>query len=71
MTASLGGTWDKTHYDTVDREDKTWTVTAALRQQWTRNWSGELSYTHYDRSSDAIGASSDQNVVYVAVTYTR
>ncbi len=71
LTASLGGTWDKTHYDTVDREDKTWTVTAALKQQWTRNWSGELSYTHYDRSSDAVGASSDQNVVYVAVTYTR
>lgn len=71
LTATLGGTYDKTHYETVDREDKTWTVTAALRQQWTRNWSGELSYTHYDRSSDTVGASSEQNVVYVAVTYTR
>jgi putative beta-barrel porin BBP2 len=71
LTASLGGTWDKTHYETVDREDTTWTATAALQQQWSRNWSGQISYTHYDRNSDVAAASNDQNVVYVAVTYTR
>jgi hypothetical protein len=71
LTASLGGTYENVTYDTVDQKDKTWTVTAMLAQQWTSHVSGQFSYTRYDRSSNAAGVSSNQNIFYFAVTYTR
>jgi hypothetical protein len=71
LTAALGATYENLRYDTIDREDKTWTVSAMLSQQWSRNISGHISLTHYDRNSSAPGESADQNVIYVAVTYTR
>lgn len=58
-------------YADLDREDKTWTVTAFFRQQWTRNWSWRVELTRYKRDSSTSGQSFDQNVAYVALTYTR
>jgi len=71
ISTGLTATGENLNYDEITREDKTWTVTAFLRQQWTRNWSWRAELTHYKRDSTAAGQSSDQNVAYLAITYTR
>ena len=71
LSAGFGVTGENLRYTGLDREDNTWTATAALTQQWTRNWSGRVAYLRYSRSSNAVGQSSDQNIVYFAVIFTR
>ena len=58
-------------YDAITREDKTWSLSAILSQQWTRNWGGRLELTHYTRDSNVADQSFDQNIIYVALVYTR
>lgn len=58
-------------YQDLAREDKTWSITAFLRQQWSRHWSGRAEFTRYRRDSTEPGQSADQNIFFVAVTYTR
>ena len=71
LSTGLTATGENLRYDTIDRTDKTWTIAAFLRQQWTRNWSWHVQLSHYDRNSTAVGQSSHQNVAYFAITYTR
>ena len=71
LSIGLTANGENLRYDEIAREDKTWTVTAFLRQQWTRNWSWRVELTHYKRDSTTPGQSYDQNVAYFAVTYTR
>ena len=71
LTTGVTATGENLHYDAIGRIDDTWTVTAFLRQQWTRNWSWRLELSHYERNSDAPGLSSDQNVAYFGIAYTR
>jgi len=71
LSTGLTATGENLRYDEIAREDKTWTITAFLRQQWTRNWSWRTELTHYKRDSSAAGQSSDQNIIYFGVTYTR
>ena len=59
------------HYDSIARVDNTWTVTAYLRQQWTRQWSWRVQLSRYSRSSNALGQSTDQNIIFFGLTYTR
>jgi hypothetical protein len=71
ISIGLSATGDDLKYDQLAREDKTWMVQAFFRQQWTRHWSWRAELTHYKRESNAIGQNSDQNYIYVAMTYTR
>lgn len=71
ISTGLTATGENLNYDEITREDKTWTITAFLRQQWTRNWSWRVELTHYKRDSTAAGQSSDQNIAYLGITYTR
>ena len=71
VSIGLTANGENLRYNDIDREDKTWTVTAFFRQQWTRNWSWRVELTHYKRDSTTPGQSYDQNVAYFAVTYTR
>jgi hypothetical protein len=71
LSIGLAGTGENLHYDGIGRRDKTWTLTAFLTQQWTRNWGGRLEYTHYTRNSNVVGQDFDQNIIYFALVYTR
>lgn len=71
LSAGLIASGENLRYDSIAREDKTWSLTGTLRQQWTRNWSGRLELTHYKRDSNVVDQSFDQNIVYVALVYTR
>jgi hypothetical protein len=71
LTIGFGAGGENIQYDQIDREDKDYTLTAFLTQQWSRHWSGRLTLTHYKRESDAPGQTADQNIVYFAVTYSR
>ena len=71
ISTGLTATGENLNYDQIAREDKSWTVTAFLRQQWARNWSWRVELTHYKRDSSAPGQSSDQNIAYFGITYTR
>ena len=71
VTIGLTATGQNLRYDLLAREDKTWTIAAFLRQQWTRNWSWRAEISHYKRDSNTPGQSSDQNIVYFGITYTR
>jgi hypothetical protein len=71
LSIGVTATGENLRYDTIDRVDKTWTIAAYLRQQWTRNWSWRVQLSHYDRNSTEPGQSSHQNVAYFAITYTR
>ncbi|MEO7326795.1 MAG: hypothetical protein ABIW82_18385 [Dokdonella sp.] len=58
-------------YDGLAREDKTWNVQVFIRQQLTRHWSWRTDLTRYDRNSNALGQSANQNIVSVQITYAR
>lgn len=70
-TIGLQGIYDDLTFEQVAREDKTWSIQAFLRHQWTPHWSLRGEVAHYRRSSNAAGQNSDQNSIYVALTYTR
>lgn len=83
--ATLGASWllrpllgvgvaasaENLRYDTLDREDRSRTLQAFLRQQFSRHWVGRIDLTRYERDSNAVGQSADQNIVFVELTYTR
>jgi hypothetical protein len=71
LTLGFVATGDRLTYDSIGREDKTWNLSADLTQQWTRNWSGRLSLTHYTRDSNVADQSFHQNIIYFALVYTR
>lgn len=58
-------------YRGLDRSDRSFSYGAFLIQQWARHWSWRLDLTHNTRNSNVAGQSSDQNIVYVSVSYTR
>jgi uncharacterized protein (PEP-CTERM system associated) len=71
LSIGFVATGENLQYNDLDREDKTWSVTAFFRQQWTRNWSWRVELTHSRRDSNTPGQSYDQNIAYFALTYTR
>lgn len=71
LSIGLIATGENLRYDAIAREDKTWSLSAILSQQWTRNWGGRLELTHYKRDSNVADQSFDQNIIYVALVYTR
>jgi NAD(P)-dependent dehydrogenase (short-subunit alcohol dehydrogenase family) len=71
LTVGVSAAGENLRYDALAREDKTWTATATLRQQMTRNWSWHIDLTHAERNTDAPGLSSDQNIAYFGIAYTR
>lgn len=71
LTTGLTATGENLRYDQIARTDKTWNLTAFLRQQLTRHWSWRVELTHYKRDSTTPGQSSTQNIVYFGVTYAR
>ena len=71
LTTGLTLTGENLHYDAIGRIDDSWTIAAFLRQQWTRNWSWRIELSHYDRNSNAPGLSSEENIAYFGIAYTR
>lgn len=52
-------------------ENDTRYLAAFLHRSYTPHWSSRMGYTRYERDSSETGLSADQNIWYVAVTYTR
>jgi uncharacterized protein (PEP-CTERM system associated) len=71
VTIGVTGAAENTRYGQIAREDKTWSVLAFLNYQLTRNWSWRANIARYSRDSSTPGQSYDQNVLFLAVTYTR
>jgi hypothetical protein len=71
LTTGLTATGENLHYDSISRVDDSWTIVAFLRQQWTRNWSWRIELSHYDRNSNAPGLTSEENIAYFGIAYTR
>lgn len=58
-------------YSQLDRTDRSYSFGASLLHQWAPHWSWRADLAHYKRDSDAAGQSSDQNIVYLSLAYTR
>jgi hypothetical protein len=71
LTIGLAANIGATHYLDIDRTDRNRTYVAYLRQQLARHWGWRAELTHYRRSSTAAGQNSDQNIIFVALVYTR
>ena len=71
LSIGFVATGENLRYDSIGRRDKTWDLGAIVTQQWTRNWSGRLQFTHYTRDSNVVDQSFNQNIVYFALVYTR
>lgn len=52
-------------------ENDTRYMAVFLHKGFTPHWSSRFGYTRYERDSSESGLSADQNVWYLAVTYTR
>jgi hypothetical protein len=63
--------YERLDFDLTDVETTTRLASLWLRKSFTPRWSGRLGYSRYERDSDEAGQSADQNIVYLAVTYTR
>jgi len=63
--------YERLDFDLTDVETTTRLASLWLRKSFTPHWSGRLGFSRYERDSDEAGQSADQNVVYLAVTYTR
>lgn len=58
-------------YDTRNRKDRDGIAKVSLVKQFTRQWSGQLDLKYRTRESNITGASYDENVIGVSVTYRR
>ncbi len=58
-------------YQGFDRSDRNRGVTADLGYQMTRRLGWNLSYTRFERRSQAIGQTANQNVIYFQVILRR
>lgn len=63
--------YERLDFDLTDVETTTRLGSIWLRKSFTPHWSGRIGYSRYERDSDEAGQSADQNIVYLAVTYTR
>jgi hypothetical protein len=71
LLVGVNATFENLTYDTISRTDRNRFYTAFLRHQWARNWSWHAELTRNERHSTQAGASSDENIVFVGVTFTR
>lgn len=62
---------DRIDYLTRDREDKTRRYGLGLQKDWTRRWSSRLEWARYERDISIPGLDTDQNSVYLSVTYAN
>lgn len=63
--------YEQLSFDNTDVDIDTRLASIWLRKQWTRNWSGRIGYSRYERENSELDTQADQNVYYMAVTYTR
>jgi hypothetical protein len=63
--------YERLDFDLSDVETTTRLASLWLRKSFTPHWSGRLGFSRYERDSDESGLSADQNIIYLAVTYTR
>jgi hypothetical protein len=68
---SMSARYEQLRFDETDIDVDTWLASVWLRKQWTPNWSGRLGVSRYERDNSGTNLSADQNVVYLAMTYTR
>ncbi len=71
LTLGVSGTFEDISFDTISRTDHNRYYSAFLRQQWARHWSWRAELIRNERRSDAPGLTSDEDVVFLGVTYTR
>jgi hypothetical protein len=71
VTTGLTATFENLSYDTISRSDRNRYYTLYLRHQWARHWSWRADFTRNERHSSDEGISSDENLVFVGLTYTR
>ncbi len=71
VTASMLVTHERNKYDDFDREDKDTLVDVGLGKRFTRHWSGRVGYRYRHRNSNLIDQDYEENVVTLAVAYTR
>lgn len=58
-------------FRTTGIENDTRYLSLFLHKSFTPHWSSRFGYTRYERDSTESGLGADQNVWYLAVTYTR
>ncbi|HEY6986582.1 MAG TPA: hypothetical protein VH375_10910 [Rhodanobacteraceae bacterium] len=71
LSLGVTATFENISFDSIDRTDHNRYYSAFLRQQWARNWSWRAELTRNERRSDAPGLTSDEDIVFFGVTYTR
>lgn len=69
--ASVSAGGENLRYNTLNRDDHTRTYAAGLAWQMTPRLSWHLDASHYRRSSNAIGQSSEQNIVFLSASFSR
>lgn len=63
--------YERLNFDEDDIDIDTRTASVWLRKEWTPHWSSRIGYSRYERENSASGLDAEQNVYYLAVTYTR
>ena len=71
ITAGVTATFENLRYEDLARTDHNRYYTLFLRQQLARNWAWRAELTRNERHSTDGGVSSDENIVFFGVTYTR
>ena len=69
LTGSLTAGYDWSTFSTVNRQDKTASLTAGLRYHFAKSWDANFSYTLNSTTSTLRQATYDRNVVNLGLTY--
>lgn len=68
LTGSLSAGYDWSSYSSIDREDRTASISAGLRHQFARAWDANLTYAFSATDSDVRASDYDRHLVGLSVT---
>ncbi|MBC8011572.1 MAG: outer membrane beta-barrel protein [Burkholderiales bacterium] len=69
LTGSLTAGYDWSSYSTVGREDRTASLNAGLRYQFSRSWDASLTYAFSSTTSDVVASEYDRHLVSLGISY--
>lgn len=69
LTGSLTAGYDWSSYSTIDREDRTASLGAGLRYQFSHSWDASLTYAFTSTESDVAASDYDRHLVSLSVAY--
>jgi len=71
LTLSLLAAQETRKFDDLSREDKDFTASLSLVNEFTRHWSGRIDLQRRERNSSIAGQDYDENAAIVSFTYRR